>query len=346
MDGYAVANRQDKPYPIQKELPAGAQTPRRIQSGSCLRVFTGSALPANCLAVIPQEVAEISESRMRVRQWPAASFIRKKGEDAKRGNVLVRAGIRLASPELAVLAQEGILRPSLRRRVLVSHLAMGKELVGPGKHPKNGQIRDSNSTLIAALLQSPAFQLAAQSRVSDNPDTALRFLKRKKARESQVLLISGGAGPGDHDWGRHLIRKLGFRVLVEGVDLRPGKPLIAARKGRQTLFILPGNPVSHWVTWHLLVRPLLLRLAGLDPEPVLADAALEAPWSHTSDPRAVWWPGHLAWQNGQAAVVPLPLQSSGDASKLAGANVLIDFPRGKENFRRGDSVSILFLEPL
>ncbi|MDD5262728.1 MAG: molybdopterin molybdotransferase MoeA [Methylacidiphilales bacterium] len=346
MDGYAISNKQDASYLILGEIPAGVKTPAKLKSGRCLRIYTGSTLPSNCLAVIPQEQVAVFGKQMRVIDWPKNTFIRRRGEDAKRGNVLLGSGARLQAPELAVLAQEGIVQPCVYKRVRVSHLAMGKELADPASKPRSGQIRDSNSSLIAALLQHPPYQLAAQRRVGDTPAAALRFFNSRAVRDSHVLVISGGAGSGDHDWGRHLIHQLGFHILSDGVDLRPGKPLIVARKKSQTLFVLPGNPVSHWVTWQLFVRPLLLCLSGLDPQPTIIQTRLNSAWKHNSDLRHVWWPGHLFYRDGQTHVSPLALKSSGDASRLCGANSLIHFPHGKEVFQPGDEVATMICEPL
>jgi molybdopterin molybdotransferase len=344
MDGYVVSNKQSRAYLIQGEIPAGIKKPVKLPSGHCLRVYTGSALPSNSLAVIPQELTERVGQKIKITTWPQVTFIRQQGEDAKSGDLLLGSGTDLRAPELAILAQEGQVQLLVHQRVLISHLAMGKELVSPSRQPLSGQIRDSNSSLISGLLQSPAYQLILQKRIADNPEAALRVLKSPDAQQSHMLLISGGAGPGDHDWGRHLIRQLGFSTLVDGIDLRPGKPLIVARKRKQTLFILPGNPVSHWVTWQLFVQPLLRRLSGWKAPSAIVKASLESDWKHNSDPRSVWWPAQFSYRSGLPRVAPLPLKSSGDATHLKGANSLIHFTRAKENFKSGDEVDVLIDE--
>jgi molybdopterin molybdotransferase len=341
MDGYAISQRQTDPYHLLDQIPAGHTAPRLLKQGHGLRVYTGSMLPENCLAVVPQELVQTQAKTFTITTWPDSTFIRHQGEDAARGSILLPKNIRLNEPELAILAQEGCTQVDVYQKVQVLHLAMGRELVAPCANPKPGQIRDSNSTLISALLADPGLQLIQQKRIADSPQSALRFLTSKQAQKAQILLVSGGAGPGDHDWGRHLIRQMRFSPLTDSLDLRPGKPLISARKGKQTLFILPGNPVSHWVTWQLCLRPLLRRLAGLNPEPTIIQADLVSSWQHTRDKRDVWWPGHLHFNNGKPCVTPLLLKSSGDASGLCGANCLIHFPQTKQNFPQAETVTTI-----
>ncbi|MES2308597.1 MAG: molybdopterin molybdotransferase MoeA [Verrucomicrobiota bacterium] len=341
MDGFAIADHSPQSYRIVGETAAGERKFLPLKKGTCIKVYTGSALPQNCIAVLPQETVTLLEQSIRPGSPCEKTFIRRKGEDVQRWDRLLSPGTLLRGPELAVLAQEGMTQPSVHRRVGIAHLAMGKELVDPARKPVGGQIRDSNSILVHSLLQSPAYQLHAQQRIDDDPKAAIRFLQSAPCQKSSVLVISGGAGEGNHDWGERLIHQLGFRLFVHGVNLRPGKPLMVARRRHQTLFVLPGNPVSHWVTWELFVRPLLRVLSGSRVSLSHFPSRLKNPWSSGLDERDVWWPGRLEYQEGQAMVTPLPLQSSGDASKLCGANALIHFPPRKESFKSGEDVATI-----
>jgi molybdopterin molybdotransferase len=346
MDGFAIADRQNTTYRIIGETPAGVEHSLPLEKGTCIRVYTGSSLPRNCVAVLPQEKVTLIDQSIQTQGFCENSYIRRKGEDVQRWDRLLSSGTLLRAPELSLLAQEGMVRPSVHQRVGVAHLAMGKELVDPSKKPVGAQIRDSNSILIRSLLQFPAYQLLAQRRIDDDPQGAIRFLQSPPCRKSSLLILSGGAGKGDHDWGERLVHQLGFRMIVHGVNLRPGKPLIVARHRHQTLFVLPGNPVSHWVTWELFVHPLLRLLSGDRVSRALFQSRLKSSWASGPDERDVWWPGRLDYQDGHPMVTPLPLQSSGDASKLCGANALIHFPNRKENFKSGEDVATIPCESL
>jgi molybdopterin molybdotransferase len=140
-----------------------------------------------------------------------------------------------------------------------------------------------------------------------------------------VLLVSGGAGAGDHDFARPMLAALGYTLHFQQVNLRPGKPLVFASRGAQLAFVLPGNPVSHWVTFNLFVAPLLHKLVtGLEAAPPRLRGRLAAGSPlPAADARQTIWPAHAQIVDGQHEITLLNLASSGDSSGLVGANALV-----------------------
>jgi molybdopterin molybdotransferase len=160
-----------------------------------------------------------------------------------------------------------------------------------------------------------------------------------------VLLLSGGAGSGDHDLGRKLLARLGFRIHFASVNLRPGKPLVFATRGRQAAFVLPGNPVSHLVTLHAAVRLAFDCLAGARPVWPLLRVRLASPLDSKPAGRETFWPARLEpAADGKLAAQPLRWQSSGDVTGLAGLNALLQLPAGAPAPRSGGWISALMLE--
>jgi molybdopterin molybdotransferase len=190
----------------------------------------------------------------------------------------------------------------------------------------DAQIRDSNSTLIAALIARHGAEFAGHAHVSDDLAAAQAVIAALPAHD--VLLISGGASVGDHDFARPVLTALGYTLHFQQVNLRPGKPLVFASKGDRLAFALPGNPVSHWVTFNLFVVPLLQKLVtGLDAAPLRLRGRL-APYGLLPPPdaRQTIWPARATIVDGLHELTLLPLASSGDSSGLAGANALLPLP--------------------
>jgi molybdopterin molybdotransferase len=325
MDGYAL-RRADAGQPLRLigVSQAGTAFAGTVGAGECVRIFTGAPLPAGADCVVKQEDATAVGDTVKVTVGP--DYIRRQGENRRQGEVVVPAGARLGPAELAALASVGVHRPLVSRRPRCVHLVTGNELVSPDQTPVGAQIRDSNSVLIAALLARHGAELVGHAHARDTLAEAQAAIARLP--EHDVLLISGGASVGDHDFARPVLTALGFALHFQQVNLRPGKPLVFASRGRQLAFALPGNPVSHWVTFNLFVAPLLQKLAtGVDVALLrltgLLDPAAPLP---SADGRQTIWPCRATVVDGRHRLTPLALRSSGDSSGLVGANALLPMP--------------------
>ena len=158
------------------------------------------------------------------------------------------------------------------------------------------------------------------------------------------MLVSGGASVGDHDFGSRALEALGFAMRFHGVRLRPGKPLGFAVREGQSAFLLPGNPVSHWVAFEVAVRLALERLLGADPEWRLMPAVLAEALPGKLDRRETFWPGFLRLGALGLEAVPLGWRSSGDLCGVAGAGVLLWLPAESGPWKCGDPVKCLLLK--
>ncbi len=325
-DGYLVALDQTPGEvsllgAIEPGTPAPTIPPAR---GEAWRIFTGSAVTVGDVGIVMQEdTVALADGRVQINVVPQTSFIRRRGSQCHAGDTLLAANQTLGPGHLALLATVGLTRPEVTRRVRVAHLATGAELVAPDVTPGPGQIRDSNSTLIAALIAATGAELVWQHRVSDDRGQTLHAINEALAFEPDVLLVGGGASVGAHDHTAALLREVGFTVHSEKVASRPGKPFIVASCGATIACGLPGNPLSHLVCYHLFVRRLIDRLHGLPPTQMVT-AQLVANPALRIDSRETWWPASL--HNG--IVTPLPWRDSSDLTVLAAANTLLRIPAG------------------
>lgn len=344
MDGYAI--RADDPateFRIVCEIPAGTVPARVIGAGECARIFTGSAIPEGATQVVMQEFAQRNGGIVSFTERGKGNNIRLRGEDAREGSVLIERGTRLGSTELSLCAQLGKTAPLVAPRPRILHIATGSELVPPDEVPAAGKIRDSNSTLVSALAIEAGAEMAGQLRSGDDPAHLLDAINAAGIESWDVLLLSGGASVGDHDFGARTLRELGFSIHFQQLNLRPGKPLIFATRGRHLAFVIPGNPLSHIVCWHLVIRAVIEMLGTGAIEFGLVEAPLGGKVALKGNPRETWWPARISWESERVKFVPLKWQSSGDLTGIAVLDALIRVPAGTAAVQPGETISARLL---
>jgi len=344
MDGYALcAEDAGIPLEITVEIQAGRQTDVEIDRGQCARIFTGAKIPAGADCVLMQEDAVLENGKLIANDVSKGENIRKQGENCREGDVILKPGIVLAPGDLAVLASCGITQPQVSMRPRIVHFVTGDELVDPSAMPSGSQIRDSNSTLIAALLQEHGAELTHHERLPDSFESSAQSFA--KQQEFDVLLISGGASVGDYDFAKPLLEKAGFNILLSHINMRPGKPLIFGVRGKQVAFGIPGNPVSHAVIFHRMLAPLFEAMSGADRVERMFQGHVEKDFTFHPNPRETYWPCHATWSEGAFRLHPLRFRSSGDISGVAGMNALLRIPSAHAGvIKQSDTVDFLLLQ--
>ncbi len=275
MDGYAVraedtsGSNRDRPARLRvvDAIYAGHLPSRSLQSGEASRIFTGAPLPQGATAIVRQEATVVpAEGLVDVCiAVPPGKDIRPTGEDILEGMPLLRAGQRVEASMLGVLASMGDTHVLVRPLPRVAVLATGDELVPPGAPALPHQVYESNLLLVAALALEAGAHVVAQERARDE-DEVLRSALQRLAQGNDVLITTGGASVGDKDRVKGLLAGLGASFLVDGVALKPGKPVAVARLGTTTVVVLPGTPGAATVAFDQFARPLLLRYQGVSEE--------------------------------------------------------------------------------
>ena len=346
MDGYAI--RLDDPatqFRVVDEIRAGDWKPRALQPGEAVRIATGGALPGDGLQVVMKEDVRVEADTVTMLRRDGERNIRFRGEDARVGQVLVEAGTVLQPGSLGLLASVGCVRPLVTRLPRALHVATGNEILPPDQTPGPGQIRDSNSTLVRAFLSQWGIK-PEQRRVGED-ETQVKFeIQNPKFEVDQLdlLLISGGASVGEHDFTKRLLEHLGFAILVSKTTARPGKPLIMARRGAALAFGLPGNPLAHFVCLNLYVRAALQFFAGQSAKTPFQAGVLAVDLRADGNARETLWPARWTLRDGVATLTPLRWRSSGDLTSLATANALIRVTAGAERRARGSRVEFVSTE--
>jgi molybdopterin molybdotransferase len=337
-DGYAILKSDpSEVFTVVDTLHAADWKPRKLQTGETVRVATGASLPGENLRVVMQENVECTGDKIRIEKREDALNIRKRGEEMKVGQPLLTAGTHLDAGKLALLASVGCIQPLVSPRLRVVHFTTGDEIIPPGQTPKRGQVRDSNSILIRSLLQKFSCEVE-QAHLPENFELAKSAISNWQSaiEKSDLLLVSGGASVGDKDFTRPLLEWLGFEVIFSEVNVRPGRPLIFGRKGTRVAFGLPGNPLSHYVCFHLFVGTAIAKLTG-DAAPKFLRGLLAAKLDDAPNPRETLWPARLD----ATGLHPLAWASSGDVTCLAETNALIRVPANYSPLAAGTGADFL-----
>lgn len=331
VDGYAFASLDVADY-VLATAAIHADDPGQdsLPAGGTVRVLTGAPVPSNTIAVAKEEDCVVGQDRVaRPRDLPAGAFVRRTGDVWRTGDVLLEAPTVLSPATAGLLAAGGRETIAVSPAVRVLHLVTGNELHRCPGQPPPGHVRDSNGPMIAALAAADGGEVTSRWL----PDEAGALAEAVAGAEADLILISGGSGHSERDHARRALADNGFALHADGVNTRPGKPLILATRGRTVAFGLPGNPLSHFVCYHVFVRRAVCRLRG-GPSPELEPATLASPLIDRGDGRHSWHPARWQRDTTQRAVHPLPWVHSGDLRPLAQVDFLVstdgagDLPAG------------------
>jgi molybdopterin molybdotransferase len=343
MDGYAVVAASCADGKAQRligEQPAGADRGLRIEPGEAIRVFTGAPIPFGADAVVMQEDVRVEGAQIFVNTpVDTGEFIRRRGCDLSEGQKIVEAGTRLRAHQLALLASQGFAEIEVGRELRVAIVSTGDELVAPGGSLSAGQIFDSNSVLLQALVEKCG---ATVARVQHCPDDAAAIERAfRDALRFEVLIVLGGVSVGARDLVKPALNAIGAQTDLWRVSVKPGKPFLFGRAGHCAIFGLPGNPVSAFVTFLLFVRPALLRMMGARDDQLglpHTKAILAAELSNDGDR-----PHYIRGQLVDGKFTPIGRQESHALYGLSRANALVRVSPG-EFLEAGSSVSVIPLD--
>ncbi|MCW5652691.1 gephyrin-like molybdotransferase Glp [Hydrogenophaga sp.] len=361
MDGYALrvadVREASQVLPVSQRIAAGHMG-EALQPGTCARIFTGAPLPEGADAVVMQEdTTEVGGDihAVHIHAMPEpGQWVRRAGEDVRRGAVVLARGERLSPASLGLAASLGRAQVRVVRRPRVALFSTGDELVMPGEVAPEamppGAIYNANRFFLRTLLQRMGCEVSDLGIVPDRRDATLAALKTA-ADHHDLILTSGGVSVGEEDHVKPSVQQLGSLDLWQ-IGMKPGKPFAygsvrrdggaGSASGQSCHFIgLPGNPVSSFVTFLLLVRPFLLKLRGVPAQRILAL------------PHAIQLPAHFVVsradkrreflrvrRNASGGLDLFPNQSSGVLTSMAWGDGLVDNPAGA-TIAHGDLVSFI-----
>ncbi len=337
MDGWALRSA-DAPGSLRivGESAAGHGYAATLQPGEAVRIFTGAALPDGADTVVIQEDAARDGDHVTVPAAPLGDNVRARGKDFSQGQPLLQAGMRLDPLRLGLAASAG--RPDLQvsAKPKVAILSTGEEVVPPGATPGPFQIFNSGVTSLGAMVAGWGADLIPLDNVGDD-EAAIAAAARDCGGD--VIVTLGGASVGDHDLVKPALARLGLRMVVESIAIRPGKPTWFAvlADGRRVVG-LPGNPASAMVCAELFLKPFLMAMQGGDVSVNVVNARATAPVA-ANGAREHWMRAQLGHApDGALTAQPLRDQDSSLVTVFASANALL---RRRAAAAAGDTIEVL-----
>lgn len=340
MDGYALRYKlETKAYALPDSLldiPAGKLHAQQLKPGQAIRIFTGARIPDKADTVVAQEQVEVDNGFIRIsdKDFRKGKNVRPKGSHFRKGAVLVSKGTRLNSGAVALLAQSGITHVVTAKPPRVGVLVTGDELISAGKPLTGAGIYESNSATLLAFLASCGITEVETCFV---PDQSAQIRKgiNTLLRRADVVLVTGGVSVGDYDLVPSSLEAAGVDVLFHKIRQKPGKPVLFGRKGHRFVFGLPGNPGSVISCFHTLVVPLLHKMVGKKPSPLIqgklkSDVKVKPGLTH-------FLKAHL--ENGVVEI--LDGQESYKVEAYVKSNVLVMIPEEKGAIASGEQVACI-----
>jgi len=322
---------------ILETIPAGVWPTRRIDKGQCSRIMTGAPVPdgSDCVIMV-EETEKLSSGKIRFKGSFKKENIARKGEDVRKGEVVLRTGIKIRPQDIAIMASVGHVSVTVSKMPLVAVISSGSELVEPDKIPGISQIRNSNSSQLMAQVARAGASGNYYGIAADDESQTLSIVE-KAISENDMVLITGGVSMGDFDFVPSVLERAGVKILFTRIAVQPGKPTTFGLHARSAIFGLPGNPVSSFIQFELLVSPLLSKMMGSEWSPLRINLPMNEKFTRRFAERMAFIPVTIT---GDGHVSPVVYHGSAHISALHEADGIITMPVGKQIFEKGEIVSV------
>jgi molybdopterin molybdotransferase len=338
MDGFACRLEDLKnDLEIVDEIPAGTVPSKTIGRNQCARIMTGAMVPEGADFVIMKEyIDEIAPNRVHCNRETFKTNICYTGEDVKAGAPVLKKGDIISPSSIAILASVGCPAPFVFRIPTVAIISTGNELVEPNEIPGISKIRNSNSYQLAAQTQQLGVVPDYLGIVRDDEES-LENVLALALEKYDVTIISGGVSVGDFDFVPKILNRLNVNIKVHGMDVKPGKHLLFGEKANHFVFGMPGNPVSSFVQFEVLVRPFLFALMGRTGVESLLHLPIEEDYLRKKSDQLIFVPVTLT---SHGTVLPLEYHGSAHIHAYIHAQGIMEIPKSISFIKKGEIVSV------
>ncbi len=339
MDGYALNISDDLIYEVLGEIKAGDNEKYNLLPGTCVRIFTGAAVPDSANTVVIQEKVKRNENFIMLENFPLENQnIREKGSQIKNGRLTLKKGDKLNPAGLGFIQSLGIQNIKVYQKPVVTVIVTGNELISPGNILPKGKIYESNSLILSAGLEQNGIKPQLVAEIPDNLDATEKVLK-KAFDNSDLVLISGGISVGDYDFVGKALKNLKVQEIFYKVFQRPGKPLYFGKKEKTYCFGLPGNPASTLSCFYVYVIPFINKLCHNSNIELFRNFV---PISHSYTSNKKLGLFLKAFINDKKVTI-LDYQNSSTLVSFAKANALVYLPKNSRSIQKNDLVEVIHL---
>ena len=357
MDGYAFNIKDiDKELNVIEIIAAGSVPQKTIGENECAEITTGAMLPRNadCVAML-EKTKKANNDKIRIIEKDVKRNIIRRGEDVKIGDVLLKKGVKIKSHHIAILAAVGYWQIKVSKQPHIAVIATGNELVEPEFQPQISQIRNSNSHQLVAQI-SEAGGVPHYFGIGKDDEEEINNLLEQAEKQCDIIILTGGVSMGKFDFVPNILKRRGYTVLFHKVAVQPGKPILCAEKiihendfelfdeipqikvhSKKICFGLPGNPVSGFVQFNLLIKPLINKYLDANISEQVIRAKMASTFTRKRTERMAWIPVKF---DSEKNIIPVEYHSSAHIFALSNADGLISIPLGQNIIKEGETVDV------
>jgi molybdopterin molybdotransferase len=338
VDGYAC-HRSDlhNDLELMEVIPAGKVPLKNIGQNQCSKIMTGAIVPDGCdIVFMVEESGVLTSGNIRFTGTDSKNNFSVKGEDVKTGDVVLREGKFIKPHDIAVMAAVGHINVKVKSKPLIGVLSTGDELVEPDVSPELSKIRNSNAFQLLAQIKKSGATSRYYGIAPDNENITFELIL-KAINENDIVLLTGGVSMGDFDFVPSVLKRAGVRILFDQVNVQPGKPTTFGIHPKAVIFGLPGNPVSSFIQFETLVKPLINKMMGYNRKPVEQVLPMAVKYERKSQVRMGWVPVFIT-ENRE--VMPVDFHGSAHLTALSYADGIFAVKAGTKTVEKGESVNV------
>lgn len=341
MDGYACRSEDiDRPLKVIETIPAGYTPQKTVGDGECSKIMTGGIVPEGADCVVMVEHTEIKDDLVIVNKKSSNRNICYKAEDIHKGDGVLQKGTLLTPAEIAVLSSVGCDPVPVSRKPVLGIIATGSELVEPSQKPQSAQIRNSNGYQLYSQVKQAGCKPVYLGIIGDSPE-AIGSAIDQNISNVDILLLSGGVSMGEFDYVPGVLQEKGFKLLFQKVAIKPGKPTVFGKIDNKFVFGMPGNPVSTFILFEMLVKPFCYKLMGADYSHTKVTAKLAETIKRKKSERLSFIPVVV---NNNGEINLIKYHGSAHIHALTKANGILSIPVGVNEIKAGENVQALLIK--
>lgn len=338
MDGFACHSEDIKSeLEVVETIPAGKNPVNKVGSKQCARIMTGAIVPEGCDMVFMIEESEsLDNGKVIFKGSDPKRNMSYKGEDVKKGDIVLRKAKYILPQDIAVFASVGKTSVRVKKRPLVGIISTGDELVSPYNFPEMSQIRNSNAYQLHAQVIRAGGIAVDFGIAPDNEDSTLKIIE-KAISQCDIVIMTGGVSMGDFDFVPAVLERVGVKILFNRVNVQPGKPTTFGLHPKASIFGLPGNPVSSFIQFELLVRPMINSMMGYDWQPSVIKLPMSIDYERKSSSRLGFIPVSISTGK---EVVPVDFHGSAHLTALSYSDGIVSMKPGVKSIAKGELVDV------
>jgi molybdopterin molybdotransferase len=338
MDGYAC-NRNDigSELDVIEVIQAGQVPRNRPGKNQCSKIMTGAIIPEGCDCVFIVEESKVLPSGKVIFTGKSIKInFSERGEDVREGDIVLRRGKLIKPQDIAVMSSVGHTMVRVGKKPSTGVISTGDELVEPDTRPGLSQIRNSNAYQLLAQVERAGASGKYYGIAPDNEEITFNIISRAIA-ENDIVILTGGVSMGDFDFVPSVLKRAGVKLLFTRIRVQPGKPTSFGVHPDSLVFGLPGNPVSSFIQFEILIRPLINKMMGYDWEPVKWNLPMAVKYERKSSERLAWIPVVLT---GNGKVRPIEYHGSAHIAAYPYADGIVALPVGSTIINKDEIVTV------